>query len=201
MPSSRTNQRRGNRRNNVMQVRTDGDMQAARFDRVVSHFRTQQSTTTVLCKSSFDIVSSQTGQNVTADTTTVAGTDDFVSMAQQFNTFKIKAIRFEVFYVAAPGGPPIVMSTFHSVYDGSTPPTGIVNSAAIVDAPDSQVLIQGGGKQTFYWNALGTEENGFQNVADYSSHGGLRYSVPTTTANVLAANIIMTAQVVFRGRK
>jgi hypothetical protein len=175
-------------------------MQAAKLDRVISHFRTQESSTTILCKSAFDVVTTQTASNNVIDTATIVGTDDFTSMAQQFNTFKIKAVRFEVFYVAAPGGPPIYVSTYHSVYD-INPPSTVTSRDGIVDAPDSQILIQGGGKQSFYWNALGTIENGFQAVDGYSRLGGLRYYVPITQANALAATIIMTAEVVFRGRK
>ncbi len=196
----RTNQRRGGRRQYaVMQVREDGDYGAAKIDRAISHFRNQESTATILVKAQYDISAGTSPAGYAITYTQIAATDDFTSMAGQFNTFKVKAMRFEVFHTNPTGIVPIVVSTLHGDFTAD-PPTTWVSDQSIVDAPDSQFLEPGSKKQTWYWNARGTAENQFQDVNQFTNFGGLRYNVRAAAATTYLASVIMTAEVVFRGR-
>jgi hypothetical protein len=198
MPNN-NNRRRGRRNRQVIQTREDGDMAAARIDRAISHFRANESAATILVKAQYDITAQTSPQGYTITYTQITATDDFASMAGQFNTFKVKAMRFEVFHTNPTGIVPIVVSSLHGDFTGDPPSTWITDQS-IVDAPDSQFLEPGSKKQTWYWNARGTAENQFQDVNQFTNYGGLRYYVRAAGSVTYLASVIMTAEVVFRGR-
>jgi hypothetical protein len=194
------NMRRGGRRNRqVVQVREDGDAGAARIDRAISHFRFQESAATILVKAQYDLTAQTTPNGYAITYTQIVATDDFASMATQFNTFKVKAMRFEAFHTNPTGIIPVAMSTVHGDFTGD-PPSTWISDQSIIDAPDSQFLEPGSKKQTWYWNARGTAENQFQDVNTFTNYGGLRYYVRAAGSATYIASVIMTAEVVFRGR-
>lgn len=185
--------------NKVVQNREDGDAGAAKIDRAISAMRYMESSTVVLCKGIVDLNTTTVVNAATVDFAFVSSTDDFSTMALQFNTFKVKAMKFEVFPTNPVNSTPIAMSTFHAVLPGAAPATW-VTEAAIVDAPDAKYLMPGADKSCFYWNATGPRENEFQDCNSFSNFGGLRYSVRVGSATASVATIVVTAQVVFKGR-
>lgn len=181
----------------IVTVAPDGDVAGARFDKMVASMRSNEAATPVLIKGVFGINSTATAAGSLYSVTNLVAEDDFQSLAQQFNTFKVKAMRFEVFHTNPGTIVPIVLSTLHIDGGNVTP---LVSQASVVDGEDSKYLDAGAGKQVFYWNARGTLENQFQSTTLYTDFGGLRYFNEATTGNFTIARIIVTAQVVFRGR-
>ncbi len=193
--------RRGNRsgpRNRVVQTRRDGDTGAARVDRLISSQRFNESACLVLCKTSFTVNSLTTGGNVQSwSFPELAATDDFVSMAQQFNTFKVKAIKFQVW----PTNPTVQARTvFSTVHVNGSIPASYNSEASVVDAPDSMYLVPGAEPRELYWQARGTAENDFQQVSSYSDYGGFRAYTDQTSTAAYVCTVVVNAAVVFRGR-
>lgn len=191
---------RGSRRGNNQQIVTvaqDGDVVGARFDKMVASMRSNEAATPILVKGVFGLSTATTAAGTIYSIGNLTAEDDFVSLAQQFTTFKVKAMRFEVFHTNPVQGAQIAMSTVH--LDGGSV-TNLVTQASVVDGEDSKYLDAGAGKQVFYWNARGTLENAFQSTTAYTDFGGLRYYIEATTGTVPVGRVIVTAQVIFRGR-
>jgi hypothetical protein len=189
------------RRNNnqIVTVAQDGDVQGARFDRMVSNARYNESATMVLVKAVTGVDTAAAAFSRVYSFNELAQEDDFIAMASQFQLFRVKAMRFEVFHTYPSSTVPVVMSTFHT--DG-TQGTSILGQANTVDGPDSKYMDPGAGKQTFYWNGTNSSEKLYQAVSSFVSYGGLRlYSEASGgAAGLPLIRIIVTAQVVFKGR-
>lgn len=187
-------------RNRVVQVREDGDEMAARIDRTISAFRENESTTTIVARNSFDIVTGTTAASLVFAYPELVATDDFVSLAQQYNTFKVKSMRFDVFHTNPATNSAVAISTFHCNFAGQPPSTWLTEQA-VVDAPDSMYLEPGSKKQSFYWNAKGTGELEYQDVNTFNNHGGLRMNIRATSPGGVTTGIVVCSIVVtFRGR-
>jgi len=198
MARSGNRSRRGGRR--VLQVREDGDAGAARIDRAISSMRVSESSTMVLCKTTFRILTSTTAPlNQEWTYPQVAATDDFVSLAQQFNEFKVKFMKFEIYHTNPTATAFAVASTCHASVSGPLPSTW-TSEAAIVDAPDAKYLQPGSEKQVLYWNASGPQENEYQDVNSFINHGGYRSLLDQSATSQALGTVIATACVVFRGR-
>lgn len=197
MTRRRGNNRRARRNDNIVTVAQDGDVVGARFDRMVSNMRSNESATAVLVKGGFGITTGANPGGGSYDFGNFAAEDDFVSLAQQFETFKVKAMRFEVFHTNPGSVVPVVMSTFHA--DG--PFSASLNNC--IDGEDSRFMDAGAGKQVFYWNARGTQELAYQSTSSFTSFGGIRYfrELGSTNPDQRILTVICTAQIVFRGRK
>lgn len=182
----------------VLQVREDGDYAAARIDRTISGMRSNASSTMIVAKTVSSISVGTTAQSYTITYTQLTASDDFASMASQYNTFKVKSMRFEVFHVNPSVATPVAVSTVHGEVNGDYP-ANYVSEQAIIDAPDAQYLEPGSKKQVFYWNARGTLEKAFQDVNTVTNFGGLRFYVAGGTAQT-AYQVIASFVVVFRGR-
>jgi hypothetical protein len=197
------NRKRNNNRRTrkIVQVREDGDQGAARIDRTIASMRGQESSTVVLCKSSFR-VTADTVAPLTTDWSypQIAGTDDFISLAQQFNEFKVKFMKFEVYHTNPSATANTVVSTVHGIFTGGIP-TAYQTEASVVDAPDSKYIQPGSEVQKFYWNASGTPENNYQSVSSFQNYGGYRSYTDQVTTSQLVCTVIATACVVFRGRR
>jgi len=210
MVTSARNSRKGgnqtNTRNKVLNVRiadnvagTDG----LRVDRMITSVKQAESQTRIVIGDSFDIAT-----NASADILRSYGfddifnTDDFGSMLVQYNLFRIKAIKFEIFDIN-PNAP--VFNTWgiwHDNYESAVPAYTRPN---IADLPDARVLSGGTGQTTLYWVAHGTAEEQFQ--ADSSSgstsqrFGGLKYFVQSVSPSVPKYTVQVHAIVDFRGRR
>jgi hypothetical protein len=165
---------------------------------MVSNQRVNESAVSVLVKGVAGISTAAAGGSGLYTMNEIGQEDDFASLAAQFRLFKVKAMRFEVFHVNPSNTVPIVLSTFHT--QGSL--TGVTGQAATVDGEDSKYLDPGNGKQVFYWNATNATEKLYQDVSLFESYGGLRWYRESGSSNVDVplVRIIVTAQVVFRGR-
>lgn len=131
----------------------------------------------------------------------IRGADEFVSLAAQFETFRITGIQFDVYDLT----PSVNLAVAYSTYHAQSAVTPTFNFEQVVDGPDSQLIPSGVGKVSFFWRAKGTLENNFQGLlgsdptpADF---GGLRFLIPQTTTDNLKRVFIVTKAIVdFRGR-
>jgi len=129
--------------------------------------------------------------------------DDFVSISAQFETFRIRGIRFDVYDINPTNVVAAWFSTFHDEFGASAQP--VFASGSVIDGPDSQIVPPGTGKITLYWRATGTNENRFvttdQNSVSFppAFFGGLRYALPGSTTGG-KFQVVVKAIVDFRGR-
>jgi hypothetical protein len=188
-------------RPSVTQMRADGDTQAARIDRLISSMRAGESACTVLVKSALSLTSSTTGATSVVWTyPEIAAADDFVSLAQQFNMFKVKCMRFNFCHVNPTSTAAIVASTVHSNTSGAIPTTW-TSEQSVIDGPDSIYLSPGGEQETLYWNGSGVSETEFQDCTSYNNHGGLRVYLPQVSVVNQTAVVVCSAVVIFKGRR
>lgn len=196
------------RKNQVTNVRVVDDYagsDAAYIERCIAQLQNSHSAMAVLVQGGFLINTSATASTVISGTTThynIRGDDDFVSFAQQYNTYRIRAIRFDV-YDTASGI--IVDSAFSTIHD-QTVTYPAPTKQDVLDAPDSQVVPPGTGKISLFWRAKGTLENQFQ-TCDLGTatvpqdFGGLRYYVTNATTSAQKYQVIFKAVIDFRGRR
>ena len=202
MPYTRPGRGRGkNTISNVRVIDPEDGPDGAMVDRMITQQQNSHSQVRVLCQSTFAVTTATTNTFTTYDGVSVIATDDFVSMIQQFETYRIKAIKVDV-YDIAPGT--VVQnggSTFHDVY--TTTPTFTFDN--IADGPDYKVVPPGTGKVTFHWVAKGTQENNFQSDSSVGSvseyFGGIRFLTGAGTAGITKYQVVMKAIVDFRGRR
>lgn len=198
--------RKGNKNNknevsNVRVVDPHQGLDGARMDRILGQMQNSHSQIRVICGESRQLNSATTGSGGTVTGVDVRTWDDFISFAAQFETYRIAAIRFEVYDFNPSNVVVAVFSTQHDVVASPlayTAPT----FANVIDAPDSQVVPPGTGKVTFDWFAHGTEENGFQSdtINPINDYGGLRFYL-NQAAGVSGKYLIVSKAVVdFRGR-
>jgi hypothetical protein len=198
------NRKNGSRRVQNVRVLDDyaGD-DGAKFDRVLSQLQNSHSQVTLCCSDEFLIGVSTTAQNSILGQSQIRVFDDFVSLSAQFQTFRVKRIRFDVYDVNPGVSAGAVWSTWHDVT--STSSQYVPTFQQTVDAPDSQIVPPGTGKATFVWTAKGTAENEFQSTANNSGvtqldFGGLRYWIPGQAATGSKYAVVVKAIVDFRGR-
>jgi hypothetical protein len=178
---------------------TDG----AYVDRCITELQNSHSQVTILCQDSF---------NVDSATTTVVGNlsasqvrifDEFTTLATQFETYRIRGFRFDIYDINPTLATVGWFSTFHDEFLASNQP--VFSSAAVIDGPDSALVPPGLGKISLYWRARGSQENDFQTTDSNSitlqafDFGGLRYALGASAAG-RKFQIIVKALVDFRGR-
>jgi len=175
----------------------------ARIDRILSGMQNSHSQIRVICGDTVLLSTSATATTFGVYTgTNVRATDDFTSIAQQYETFRIAAIRFEV-YDVNPGS--AVFAGFSTQHDVS-PPGGTYGNptiANVMDGPDASLPPAGGSKAIFNWVAHGTAEIEFQTddlPTGPSDFGGLRYFFGSPGAAVSKYQLVVKAVVDFRGR-
>jgi len=203
MPSSKNNN--GSRQSRVQNVRVMDDyagQDATKFDRVQSQLQNSHSQVTLLLSDEFNIAASNTAINGILAGSQIRVFDDYQSLAAQFQTFRIKRIRFDIYDInpAVPSG--AVWSTFHDV--NTTSNQYVPTFGQVVDAPDAQIVPPGTGKLSLYWTSKGTAENSFQSTASTTpapiDYGGLRYSIPPGQVTAGKFAVVVKAVVDFRGR-
>jgi len=177
----------------------------AKFDRVLSHLQNTHSQVTLVVQEEFAIAANTTTTNSILAGSQIRIFDDFVSLAAQFQTFRIKRIRFDIYDVLPGTGTAGIWSTFHDV--NTTGSQYVPSTGSTIDAPDSQIVPPGVGKISLVWTAKGVVENEFQSTnansgAPSMDFGGLRYSIPgATTAVPGKYQVFVKAIVDFRGRQ
>jgi hypothetical protein len=194
-----------NRVQNVRVLDEYAGSDSAYVDRVISQLQNSHSFTTLLCTETFNLStasSSGTDRLAISTTASVVGSDDFQSMAQQFATFRVRCVRYDVYDVNAS----VPVTSGFSTYHDSTEPNSVrpaLTLAAVLDSPDSQVVPPGMGKISLFWRAKGTLENEFQSLVsgEYLDYGGLRGVLSSQTLSTLKYQIVFKAVVDFRGRR
>lgn len=187
---------------NVRQVDQNAGSDGLYIDRCISALQNSHSQITMLIQDSFNIDSATTAVTSTFAGPQIVIMDDFVSVAAQFETFRIRAIRFDVYDINPSNAAVGWFSTFHDQFTASVQP-GFA-SAAVIDGPDSAIVPPGTGKATFYWRAHGTLENQFVTDSAGSSvstqfFGGLRVAIAAGSVG-RKFQIVIKALVDFRGR-
>lgn len=184
-----------------MQTRSDGDVAAAKIDRTIASMRVGESACTILVKSAVSITALSSGPSSIVFTyPEIAGCDEFSSLATQFNMFRVKCMRFEFCHVNPSNQTPIVASTVHSNLNGAIP-TGWTTEQSVIDGPDSVYLTPGAVKDVLYWNGNSSTETEYQDVSSFNNHGGVRVYVPGVTTTTTHSIMVVSAVVIFKGRK
>lgn len=203
---AKTQRRNGGGKNRVMNVRiadpaagTDG----LKVDRQIAAIKTSESQTRVVIGDILD-VGIPTNADISASYgfDNIANTDDFASLAAQYNLYRIVSIKFDI-VDTNPSAPAYnVFGVWHDNYEGANP---AFTRANIADLPDSRVISGGTGQTTLYWVAHGVTENLFNATTTTGSpvqkFGGLKYYVGIGGANVSKYTISIHAVVDFRGRR
>jgi len=201
----RRNNNRRNGKNKIMDVRiadSAAGPDGLRIDRMVTSIKDSESQTRILVGDVIDIASATTDTNGTYGFDQIFGTDDFTNMIQQFNLFRVRSIKFEIFDINSTVAVYNNWGIWHDNYETSVP---AYTRANIADLPDSRVLSSGTGQTTLYWMAHGTAEQQFQAGSAAGSQaqrfGGLKYFVSGTTPAVTKYTVQVHAVVDFRGRR
>lgn len=191
-------------RNTVSNVRIVDQLageDGARLDRMIDSVQNSHSQTRLICGDYYGLTSSTTG--VTARNISfqdIVATDDFQAMAAQFETFRVTAIRFDVYNLNSAAGAFTAFSTYHAVNTGRAP---VFTIDQVIDGADSQVVSAGQGKISFTWIAKGSTETQFITVAPAANvmdFGGLRTLLGASSGGGTNYQVIMKAVVDFRGR-
>jgi hypothetical protein len=203
MPTTRRS-RRGNKARRVQDVRITDDFAGSdgnKVERILSHLQNSHSQTRLLCSDCYTVgIPTGSATNAIVAGSQVRISDDFASVAAQFETFRVTAIRFDIYDVNPNSVGTAFFGTFHDEYTTATQP--VFSSADVVDSPDGQLVPPGSGKLTLTWMAKGFRENDFISVLGNVDFGGLRYSVqPATTAVTNKYQVYWKAIVDFRGRR
>lgn len=193
--------KKGNNKLRVSQTRSDGDTAAAKIDRTIAQMRAGESSCVVLCKSAYQLsTSSGSPSSLVITYPEIAATDEFISLAQQFNMFRIKCMRFDLSHTNPSFVGNVVASTVHSNIVGAIP-TAWTTEGGVIDGPDSVFISPGASREVFYWNGTGVSETEFQDVSAYNNHGGFRCYLPVQAAPAVAGVVVVSAVVIFKGRK
>jgi len=195
--------RRGNKRSskasviqNVRVVDQDEGSDDVRVSNMLTTYAASEGQIRVVCGNRTELTYTAGASNVFGYDS-LAGSDDFISFAAQYQEFRVRGIRFTVYDVQPSSAATInYIATWHQI--GGTVPSTQDN---IVDRPDARSIAPGAGHVRLSWLGHGTPEMDFQSTATYNSLGGLViYASPaaaiTGTKYLLVAKYIVD----FRGR-
>jgi len=186
---------------NVRVTDSSAGQDGLKIDRMISSLQTSESQVRILVGDNNDFSTATSTQVGTYEFGNVFSSDDFQSMAQQFELFRIVAFKFDISDVASNVAVANVWSTFHDDY--TTVPS--FTRPNVADGPDARVISAGTGQTSLYWMAHGTTELGFQSdgVAGVApdKYGGLRFFIGADPSGPrLKYSVAVHAVVDFRGR-
>lgn len=194
--------RRG--KNRIMSVREADPVNGSdsiKIDRQIAAVKTSESQVRVICGDFRDLPLT-TAENIgTFDFNNILLTDDFTTLSQQYNLFRVSSIKFRVADVNPGVSAYNVFGTSHASYQGTAPS---ITRANISDLPDARILSGGTGEAVFYWRAHGTREQAFQSTTAATtpfSFGGLQWYISANPGPSPKYIIQVHAVVDFRGRK
>jgi len=197
--SKRTNKSR------IMNVRIADSATGAdglRVDRMVSSIKDSESQTRILIGDVLDVSTTASEVNGTYGFDQIFASDDFISMIQQYNLFRIRSIKFDISDVNPQIASYNQWGVWHDNYETTIPS---YTRANVADLPDSRVLSAGTGQTVLYWVAHGTAENQFQAGSTAGSpaqrFGGLKFYLGNNTGSGIKYSITVHAVVDFRGRR
>lgn len=174
-----------------------------RVDRQITALKMSESQTRVLIGDVLDVgIPTTTDSSGSIGFEQIISSDDFQSITQQYNLFRVVAIKFEIFDTNPNVSAYNSWGVYHDNYEGS--PIAFTR-ANIADLPDSRVLSGGTGQTCLYWVAHGPLELQFNGATSLGSvvqkYGGLKYFVGVGGSAVPKYTIQWHAVVDFRGRR
>jgi len=171
---------------------------SARIGRMLGDMQNNQGQVRVLCSDCYTVNAATTATNANVSASQVATTDDFISLLQQYETYRVTAIQFDI-YDINPGLSTVgFFGTFHDNFTSANQPS--YSTAIVIDSIDGQIVPPGTGKLTLTWMAKGTDELGFnRGISPFQDFGGLRYSINAGTAGA-KYQVFFKAIVDFRGK-
>lgn len=171
-------------------------------DRMISDIKQSESQIRLLAGDAVDLGSLTTDTLGTYGFDNVFASDEFVTAIQQYNLFRIRAIKFDI-YDINPNQPVFnAWGVWHDNYETTIP---AYTRANVTDLPDSRVISGGTGQTTLYWVAHGTAEMQFQAASTAGSpaqrFGGLKFFIGGSTAAVSKFELVVHVLIDFRGRR
>lgn len=128
----------------------------------------------------------------------IRGTDEFSSLAQQYETYKIAGMRFDIFDQAPGLYTRSIFGTYHTTGAGTAPSV----YSQVVDLPDANHVAPGTGKLTLYWYPSGPTENGWYSVSNTAiDFGGLAAATGVLSPDTPKYNLKCTYIIQFRARR
>lgn len=165
--------------------------------RQIQAYNSSEGQIRVVCGFRTELSVGSTANTGLVDWSAAVGTDDFQSFAGQYQEFRIRSIRFDVYDLnAATAAPVNFWATYHQV-GGSVPQT----FDDVVDRPDSRSIAPGLGVTSLAWVAHSIPEMAFQSVTSYNGLGGLVYFNGIGTAVSGRYSVIAKYVIDFRGRR
>lgn len=207
MARTRRFNRRLTKKNEVQNVRmvdplagSDGML----VDRQLSAIHASSNHIQVLCSQYNDLGVTATEQLGNISWSQIVLFDDFISLSSQFNTFRVRSVRYDIYDINTGVIGTGLFSTFHDNFTAGTQPS--FSFAEVVDGSDSTYIPPGTGKASLSWVGHSLNEKGYYDVSPSSGgnlndFGGLRYVVPGGTATAAKYRIVTKAIVDFRGRR
>lgn len=196
--SRRTRGRGKSSKNVIMNVRQvpDGEgVRAERVNRMIAAVKESQSLVQVCIGEDFELNNSTLG---IFSFGRLRQTDEFVSLADQYETYRVAGMRFDIFDEAPNNYSRSMFGTYHGTGGGSPP----ASYSEVVDLPDANHVAPGTGKLTLYWYPSGPTENSWYNVADSTiDFGGLAAAVGTPATATPKFNCRIIYIVHFRARR
>lgn len=186
----------GNRRIINTRIVPDGEgNRAEKVNRMISAVKESQSIVQVCVGEDFELNNATLG---IFSFGRLRATDEFSSFADQYETYKVAGMRFDIFDEAPGNYSRSIFGTYHGT-GGGTPPASY---AEVVDLPDANHVAPGTGKLTLYWYPSGPTENGWYNVSDATiDFGGLAAAVGTPAVATPKFNCRIIYVVHFRARR
>jgi len=175
------------------QTGTDG----LRVDRMITSLKNSESQTRVICIGSSTIASASGNTNQTIGIANISTYDEFVSMAQQFNLYRISGMRLDLYDINPSNVVPTVAGSYHT--DGAV----AYDFASTADLPDSLSLSAGEGKLTLSWLPKGVLEKEFSaTTSPYIDLGGFSLSMLGNGQQAATKYMFIVKAIVdFRGRR
>lgn len=189
---------------NVRVIDQNAGTDGAYIDRCIDAMQNSHSQVTILAQDTFAVGFGTGLNNGTLAGPQIALFDEFASMAVQFETFRIRAIRYDIYDVNPASAVVGFFSTYHDQFTASVQP--VFTQANVIDGPDSQTVPAGTGKISLYWRAKGVLENEFVTTDTSGNNlpiqyfGGLRYSIAAGASAQPKYQIVVKALIDFRGR-
>lgn len=191
--------RRSNTQRRVMDVRvvpeTEGN-RAEKVERMLVAYKESQASTRVVVKTNINFGTQVTASAALFGFERLRAEDEFASLAQQYSTYKVSAMRFDIFDQAPAVVNNAIFGTYHQRVSGDAP--GDVGE--VTDLPDSTEVAPGTGKLRLYWYPSGPTEQSWYSVSDTQSFGGLAVGLPAYGSATPKYSVIASYVVDFRTR-
>lgn len=180
---------------NVRVVDQFSGSDSARFERMVNQLKSSESQIRVMVSGSSTLAANTSAINITIDIGNLATYDDFISIAQQYNLYRVSGLRVDLYDASPNFLVPTLVGTYHA--DGPA----AFDFGSVADLPDSR-SVSASGHESVTWLPKGNLENNFQSTTSpYISFGGVAISCMSASAANTKYVYTIKAIIDFRGRK